>query len=278
MLLFSVVNYKNYKVTREFIDSFLNLKEKQKKLIVWDNSTDEKEFERLKSDYERFQVVFYSTKENLGYFGGAFNAYHYFIRDNPDSIVEYFVVCNNDLQFEKHSNWSAELNLIKEKFPKVGVVAPKILSAKSKKNQNPFLIQRPNKLHYLKWKLIFSHYLFTRFFYTFRKVILVFKAKSSAGVECIKNSHRPIYAAQGACFIFTERFLSSQYDYSDIPFLYCEEITVAEHCRSASLDIVTSDAVVVNHTENVSTSSNMTPFKWLSIKEAQKYILENYYK
>lgn len=282
MIIFSVVNYLNYEVTSDFIDSFLKLNIPNAKLLVWDNLSIEKECLSLQKKYTSERVEIIACKDNLGYFGGAFKSYEYYLKNNDNNPPDYFIVCNNDLTLQK-SDWAKTLYDLSSRYNNLGVVAPAIISKKNWENQNPFLVKRPPKSTYLKWKILFSSFYICRFIYSsiipiLRRYKKKLKGYKSSVGQSFSKGEKKIYAAQGACFIFTKLFLESNYQYSKIPFLYCEEISVAEHCLDANMIILTTEELIMYHIENVSTSDKMTRFKFDSLKEAQNYILKEFYK
>ncbi|EOX1305316.1 glycosyltransferase family 2 protein [Vibrio cholerae] len=275
MNVICTVNYKNYEVTEKFIDSYVAHKFKNSILIIVDNDSSERKISKLKSKYIQYEnIYFVAVNENLGYFGGAFSALEFY-KDNISNInPDYFAICNNDLLLSPGVDWQLTLNKLCLTFPKLGVVGPNIKKLHNLECQNPFLIHRPNKNHYWKWRLIYSHILVVSVFEMlnkFRK--LIFKNKVRTSMEEAK-----VYAAHGALLILTKMFLDSDYKYKDIPFLYCEEISLAEHCRQNDFDVVVTPQIEVLHNEHQTTESRITKFKFEKISEAQRFILKEYYK
>lgn len=274
MNVFCTINYKNYAITANYIDSYIDLNESNSCLIVVDNISDATKLATLRVKYQTIDNIYFVSSEfNLGYFGGGFVGLKYYLDNISNQYPDYFCITNNDITFNKDDKWESELNRLNLKYRKLGCVGPKVEVVSSGLNQNPFLVKRPNLSHYLKWRLVFSNYYITKFVYALRSLLPSKKA--------IKNNQNPedqkVYATQGAFFIFTKRFLESNYRHDLTPFLYCEEISVAEHCLNNDLDIINTPKLTVFHDEHATTTSSMNYFKYEKISEAQKFIIKEYY-
>jgi GT2 family glycosyltransferase len=283
MNVFCTINYKNYSLTEKYIRSFLSLRLDNSILIVVDNVSDNIQLEILKNKFNNDENLFFvATIHNLGYFGGGFLGLEYYRNSISNDTPNVFCITNNDITFEENQNWDEVIYQLTSQNEAVGCIAPCIKLVSSGKNQNPFLIQRPGLCRYLLWRSIFVQYHVTKLTLTVRSMITSFRKKlrSNRKKKTIKENpvlDRKIYAAQGAFFVLTNKFLESNYPHENLPFLYCEEISVAEHCMNVGLNIIQTNLLTVYHDEHASTTSQMTKFKYEKMKEAQNYILKEYY-
>jgi hypothetical protein len=266
------INYKNYGVTKKLINSFIREFDTQNsELIVVDNESNEIEFEDLKNSYKtRENIKFISFINNYGYFGAAFKAIKKLYIDLEDN--EFLIICNNDIIFNDFK-WMQELNPDYFKKNKIGLIGPFIESS-DKSNSNPFMKIRPTKSTYLIWRAIFSFFHLTRTIYYIKKFLKKDKiqtiSKKSLQIEYV-------YAVHGSCIIFTKYFFDSRFDWIDKPFLYAEEICVAEHCIQNNLNVISNPNLKIKHNEHLTIGDQMTKEKFRYISSAQKYILSKYY-
>lgn len=271
MLVFCTVNFKDYKSTTSYIESYLSLCLSNSFLIIVDNEYDIQEHTKLKKMFSKFnQLIFLSSTENLGYFGAAFMALDYFKKEI--GFFDFFCITNNDITFDRNTDWTGVLREYTNS--NVACIAPKIISTRNGFNQNPFHIFRPSIFHYLKFYFLFKSYFITSIFYNLRKYFS--KKNHHTTNNLIKPT--PIYAAQGAFFILSREFFDSGYDIEGLPFLYSEEISVAEHCLRNSLRIFYEPRLCVFHNEHQATGASMSFSKYNELKKSIQYILRNFYK
>lgn len=267
------VNYKNYKVTRKFINSFIKEFDLQNsELVVVDNESNKTEFEDLKNSYKsQKNIKFISFFRNHGYFGAAFKAMNKLSINLEDN--EFLMICNNDIVFLDFK-WKSQLNVDDIKKHKVGLIGP-FTESLNKSNSNPFLRIRPSKKIYLIWRAIFSFFQITRTIYIIKELLKKNKLKSKS--KFFSNNIENVYAVHGACIIFTKHFFDAEFDWLDKPFLYAEEICVAEHCMQNNLNVISNPNLKIKHNEKTTTGKAMTRKKFKYISQAQKYILSKYY-
>ena len=85
-----------------------------------------------------------------------------------------------------------------------------------------------------------------------------------------------IYAPHGAFFIFSRRYFEAGGYLDGDLFLYGEEISVAEICRSLSLPIFYEPKLSVVHHEHRSLGTGMTRRTYQYHREAVRYVLARY--
>lgn len=267
MHLMTVVNFRDNKSTFDLIKSFSEANLIDFVLLVVDNSPVDKDLANFISRLNDSSVIYHKNKDNLGYFPGAFTAIQ-----NLSEHYDSYIVGNTDLLIVDLTHYQ---NIISDadSLNNIGVIAPCIESQESGNNQNPFLIVRPSRLRYLLWVCIFANRFITIFLLGVLKVRRYFKKKK--GIHC-KNWDK-IYASQGSLFIFTKKFIDSGYDGTKLPMLYAEEISVAEHCLMHDLDVVINNQIKFIHKEHQTTGAGLSKFKYDRQREAQAFILREYY-
>jgi GT2 family glycosyltransferase len=142
------------------------------------------------------------------------------------------------------------------------------------------MINRPGWLRWAQLRLINSFYgAATVWDWLFRQKLaaktswLALRGKSAS----ISNGGRqPIYAPHGAFMIFSRRYFEAGGYLDGNLFLYGEEISVAEICRSLGLAVIYEPSLCVVHNEHASTGKRITRFTYECQKKALAYITSRY--
>lgn len=258
-ILICAVNYYQSEVTKEFIKSVKSkINHATCKLTVIDNSESEGEFKIFEKEIlNQFShdVELFWSGGNLGYFG----AVEKYIKEEVTEYPDLLIISNNDVEIITNDFFE---HLTKINVKNIGAIGPSIVSANGMQ-QNPLLLNRPNKFGYLIKKLVFSNYKLAKF---------VLNNKSSKKV--IPNAILPkhsVYAIHGAFMILTRELLRRADVFSNIPFLYGEEISVAESCRVVGLKCKLDDKLKIYHKEHVSTGNELSLNKYLFMKDGVNY-------
>ncbi len=204
--------------------------------------------------------------QNLGYFGAAqwalkqFNPAAWTIVSNSDLII------NDELFLEKLK--SLKINV------RTAVVAPEIISEISGLDQNPYLITRPKALKMKILKLIFS----------IDAVSFMYQSlayfKNSIGPRVQVNNHQidKIYAPHGSFIIFHRKYFESGLDFAHPPFLFGEEITVAENLRRSQLSAVYEPSLKIKHEEHQATGRIPNRKMRKFIAKASRYCADQFFQ
>ncbi len=203
--------------------------------------------------------------KNLGYFGAAQWAFQKF------HTAQWTIISNSDLIFAD-TQFFAQISELRPK-KKCGVLAPQITSEISGLDQNPYMVTRPNprKMKLLKWIFSFD-----------------FSSLLYQGLAALKSSMAPkkpqkvfaeceIYAPHGSFIIFHENYFSANFDFSHPPFLFGEEITVAENILKAKLTANYKPTLKIRHQEHKTTGKFPNRKIRRYIAEASKYCAEKYF-
>ncbi len=205
--------------------------------------------------------------KNLGYFGAAQFALEKF----SSQKTQWTAVSNSDLEFASPDFFS-ELSEFKADA-ELGAVGPQVLSELSWRDQNPYMVKRPSakKIKFLKY--IFSTDLSSLIYQS-----LSAKKKSfRRGKKRSAPKAQKIYAPHGSFILFHQNYFVRGLDFKHPPFLFGEEITVAENLRAARLTAYYEPALKLRHQEHQATGR--IPDKRMRgyIKAASHYIADRYF-
>jgi GT2 family glycosyltransferase len=234
------------------------------RFVVVDNGSRDQSI--LESLHAWSNVRVFSTGSNLGYLNGGFFGLERYLEQ--ESIPRWILVSNPDITFSP--SLFARLPLIDSSS--VAMLAPRIVSERTQKDQNPFMLQRPTrkKLHRLQrlhaWPAIADIYRLGGGFYH------RFRADRPA-----PNPKQAIYAAHGSCMIISSEFLMKLPELSYPAFLYCEEIYLAEEARRLGLPIVYRPDLEVVHSEHRTTKVFRSHTIIKHHKEALEVCLRRYW-
>ncbi len=234
-----VVNYFGSAVLPVLLQSFVEQDCPDWRLVVVDNSESPDEFDRitgLTRQDERFSAVM--TPANLGYFGGA----RWWLSARPHR-ADWVAVCNADLYLADR-DFVSTLGGMR---PDAVVLAPSITAMPSGRAQNPHLVERPSPRHMLVRKLALSH-----------RLSAAAARKYSAwrphrAAERAASRPADIYAPHGAFILFHRAYFELGGSLAHEPFLYGEEISVAEQVRELHRRVRYEPSLRIVHNENQAT-------------------------
>lgn len=197
---------------------------------------------------------------NLGYLGGCENGYNYWVNTLKNNIPDWVMISNTDLILPDNF-----FSILRVTNPRIGVLSPAVINSNGK-IENPHIINKIKKNTIKNYITIFSNS-FLGNLYLFlsekKKIIKIFSRQEK---EVLDNK---IYAAHGSIFILTKCFFSAGGEFNGCPFLYSEEIFIAEQvCQLDLLSIIIPE-IIVKHNAHSATNS-------LSINKKRKLLLDSY--
>ncbi len=222
-------------------------------------------FELLNQQLNDREVSLFKAPRNLGYLnGGDFALQEY---SKTSGLPKWVVLSNPDIEID-HSICRI-LSFDDEHF---GMLAPQITSLKSKKDQNPFEVNRPSKK-----KLYFLHAVYRyRYIASLYAMLAAKRGFFKSPPSVTANSE--IYAPHGSFMIFSTRFIRRMKGLSYPAFLFGEELYLAEQLIASDLSCIYAPAIKVTHAEN-HTTQHIESKKFLDYKrESLSYLLANFYK
>lgn len=255
-LLYSLVKTSNFKQHKIEVNVLDNSQRSKENIIELKN--------KLQDIYKYTNV--YSDGTNSGYFGGIKLAQK-LIDDTFDAII----YCNPDIKLE--FNFLDNLDIV-NKNKSASIIAPAIISTSDGFDQNPKYLKRLTIEKLNKLKKIYSNlvvYCIYQFLARIKEMILEKKSKKQE-----KYKQKDIYAPHGAIFIFTNiDFFKSLPVYE--PFLFGEEIFIAEEAKKQNRKIIYYPDVIVYDERHASISllgcDKIRGYYYESIE----YLLQRYY-
>lgn len=201
-----------------------------------------------------------NDSENLGYFGGI----ERLMSEHSPSGYDYVIVSNVDIKLST----SFFHDLLSEKEENgIGWIAPQIASSYEHCDKNPKNLRRYSKRSLLIMRFLFRHpWVHSLYHHTLHK---------------LKNHTRlyrkEIYAGHGSFVILTAEYVNRCGIIHYPPFLYCEEIYLAEQCRKHKLKVVYLPTIMVYDTEHIATGKLPRKLRCRYNEQAIDYILKEFY-
>ena len=266
------VNYKSTDSVLAFLASLERTKAfSEIDFIIVDNSPGDDAVSRLVQETAGLpKVRVLKSASNRGYFGGARWGFECYLAEEG-AMPDWVIVCNNDVVIPD----SGFFEKLFERDPQsAAVLAPRIESLATRLDQNPFLEERPDRKTLARlW------------FWGRRYPLAAFQHAASKGIRWVRartrrvagdQQARRIYAPHGAFLIFSRRYFRLGGFLDDGYFLYGEELSVAEICRSLDLEVTYDPTLHVLHNEHQTTSPWLTRFAYNCQREAREYLKERY--
>lgn len=201
-----------------------------------------------------------NDSENIGYFGGI----ERLMSEHSPLGYDYVIVSNVDIKLSV----SFFHDLLSERLDGgIGWIAPQIASSYEHCDKNPKNLKRYSKLSLLVMRQLFRHpWAHSLYHHTLHK---------------LKNHtrlyRREIYAGHGSFIILTAEYMERCGIIHYPPFLYCEEIYLAEQCRKHKLKVVYRPNIKVYASEHIATGKLPHKLRCQYNERAIDYILKEYY-
>jgi GT2 family glycosyltransferase len=272
------VNYKSAESVLAFVARLEHTKAfSEIEVMVVDNSPGEEELSKIRPaarKYANAELIKSST--NRGYFGAARLGFDYYLEQGK-GLPDWVIVCNPDVQIEDEEFFS---KLFCQDPEREGVIAPRIQALPGRADQNPFMRKRPGPLRWFQLRFISSSYAVAApwdWLWRRKAEFRSWLAERRRGpLPDGKAKRESIYAAHGSFFIFSRRYFEAGGFLDGNLFLYGEEISVAEICRSLGLPVVYEPSLCVLHNEHQSTGKVLSRFTYECQKKAMQYVTSRY--
>jgi len=246
-------------------------------LTIVDNASGQEEVAKIKSAVNEFPSVrLLESPINRGYFGAARFAFHHYL-EQGNVLPDWVIVCNHDIEIADKNFFST---LLSHDPKNTGVIAPRIQAMPGRLDQNPFMRKRPGRLRWANLRFVSSNYWAAAIWDWLSRRKSEFRSRVAArrtGSFANSNGKREsIYAAHGSFFIFSRKYFEAGGILDGNLFLYGEEISVAEICRSLGLPVVYEPSLCVLHKEHQSTGKALSRFTYECQKKAMEYVTSRY--
>jgi len=269
-ILYIAINYRTAHHAEAFVKCF-ERDPRDARLVLVDNS-EPHERVSLQVDPTLADAIHYCpTSGNLGYFGGARHGLSSAVAGGFDA--DWVVVSNVDLTFDPTQMRA----VLAPKDPgQIGVIAPAITSRHSLEKLNPFMVARPTRARMHAYKHIFRYYL-SFATYSWASEVVRHRAWGSPH-SSTDSADRQIYAPHGALMILSREFFRRGGTLEHPPFLFNEEITIAEQARRLSLPVVYCPAITVSHEQHASVSRIPSRRHHEFVSSAAAYVADAYFR
>ena len=244
-----ILNYMSCQETVEYIDSIGKFYPDIPRIIIVDNGTPEKKLNFLKIIVNKnSRISLHEIGENLGFAKGN----NIGIKIALSEGYKYIVCSNNDILFTE-GNVLEKLyyDLIKYN---AAVVGPSIINLKGQ-NQNPLLIERPNKKQFKR--IAKGHSLFRILGAQLikkpemrKRIKDILRLKTNIDSHDAKNTSSYVYALHGSFLMFGPLFLKHYDGFDPSTFLYGEELILGEMLLKKELKAYYDSEVCILHKED----------------------------
>lgn len=247
-------------------------------VIIVDNSPGEEPLSSKRPVVSKFpNAALLESPINRGYFGAARFAFDHYL-EQGNALPDWVIVCNHDIQIEDKEFLS---KLFRQDPETAGVIAPRIQALPGRVDQNPFMRRRPGPLRWAHLRFMSSNYVLAALWDWLWRRKAEFKswrlARRGDSRLDDKAKRESIYAAHGSFFIFSRRYFEAGGFLDGNLFLYGEELSVAEICRSLGLQVVYEPSLCVLHREHQSTGKVLNRFTYECQKKAVRYVTSRYF-
>lgn len=257
-----VVNYNNFKHCISMIDSILNAESFSGKVIIVDNNSSANDYQQLKSYSKELDFLkIIKLNRNIGYFR-ALNVGLIFL--SKEYNYDFYIIGNNDLIFPKDFFLKIQKkgNFFKDKF----VISPDIITDDGC-HQNPHVINKITKKREFVYDLYYSNFYLSRLIFY---AASLFSKYTMRGDELSFRKEMYIYQGYGACYIITEKFMSTYHLLPQDTFLMYEEFFLAKLLNDDGNKIYYYPDISVIHNAHATTKCLPSKSKWLLAKESHK--------
>ena len=278
-ILLITVNYDSADCTLRLLRSLRKLhRASTLDIVIVENASPQSALSGTEAELESWHNArVMNSLTNRGYFGGARWGLENYLAIHGH-VPDWVIVCNSDIVIRDADFLD---KLLAHDPSSVGVIAPKIESSATHLDQNPFMETRPDRRRIAGLRIWGSTY------YTALLRQLLFpmvrriryglkKLKRSVMVTALNSGSRPIYAPHGSFVIFGRRYFASGGYLDDGYFLYGEEISVAEICRTLGLSVIYDPALHVLHSEHQTTGRILRRSAYVWQKQALEYLCSKY--
>lgn len=268
--LFVVVNYfSEEEVLHFFQHEVLDQQSSNWFLCLVNNgSKDSDTIEKIK----KLGVHIIQPNSNAGYLGAAGIALEYF-KQAFDNFPSLLVLSNSDMHYTDKKMLSSWANDYSQSHH-IGLIGCRITSTLTGKAQNPMYRERLSKNHLQRLASIFSY----KFSYNLYQTAALIKGKILSGFKNATSSNiETVYAIHGSCMLMHRSLLEIHDVFRDAPFLFGEEVYLAEICRRENLQVVFDPTFEILHQEHQTTGIYKSAIQQKRLATALKLILNKFY-
>ena len=156
----------------------------------------------------------------------------------------------------------------------IGMIGCRITSSLTGNSQNPMYRKRLRKGHLERLPAIYSNNLS----YSLYQTAALIKGKILAvASQSASDSIEEVYAIHGSCMVMHRQLLSQTDLFRDAPFLFGEEVYLAEICRREKLSVLFDPACEILHQEHQTTGIYKSAIQRKRLSESILLILKKFH-
>jgi len=261
------VNYNNFENIKNYINSVFSIN-KEIDIYIYDNNSDQEYKQKIKEYLNNINfknIKFIESDLNIGYFPAIRKVYDKFIKNEN---FDYLIVSNNDIFI----NDKLFFEKLEKYLDKYHVIAPRIISLISGKDQNPYRETSIKKIHKIAYKIYYSNIFIGLICYYLREFLRLFEKRKIPLL-----SEREIFGAHGSFIIFTKKFFENGGYIEDSNFLYGEEDSITGICLQHNMKIGFVPELIVYHDEHKTTNAHSFKIRnYCYLRKAYKNVKEKF--
>ncbi len=257
-----VVQFVSREITKQNCDAWL--------IAIVNNGCKHPEvFEELKNT----KVQIMHPIENTGYLGAAGFALKRF-QEMYNCLPKLLVLSNTDMHYEDPKMLKYWLENYSNQ-DQIGMVGCRIKSTLTGVQQNPMYIHRMSKRKLQNLNFIFSN----RIAYTIYRSASLVKSKISSvtAYDSEPQNKVEVYAIHGSCMVLHQQLFRDRALFEDAPFLFGEEIYLAEVCYQKKLKVIFDPKQQILHDEHQTTGIYKSKIQRTRMKDSLTLILNKFY-
>jgi len=249
-LLVVLVNYFNDDEIAGFIKSELfNQDYDDFEIIVVNNGSHQ--FELFETKLKLPRVTLLNPGKNLGYLHAFLHGIDHY-KSEKGEYPELMILCNSDMHFQVKS----VLRDLCSKYERTdfACIGPSIISTRQGNLQNPFMISRISKSKLIRIRFVDGRYFFYLLYQVASQVRSIWNKFTKFSRQTINA--QTVYALHGSFVVFSKKFvIAAVDDLRDSPFLFGEEVYLAELARKHNFKMYYDPSFVVEHNEHATTGT-----------------------
>lgn len=270
-ILIVTAQYGNFADTAALVDSLSGAEDISGcEMVIVNNGPVDRhgELERLARSAP-FPIHVLEPGRNLYYWGGAAYALDSFSAAHGHQY-NWVIICNNDVLIQDRSFFRQLRSLDGYRYP---IIAPSVISAETRKDQNPLLAAPAGALKRLKWRIYDADYRVAKsMLWTYG----VLKTLTRPFARPVRSSATPpieakIYAPHGAFVILSASFFARGGKLDTAIPMFAEELSLAAIAAKLQMPVWHRRDLRVLHKGHSTTGSALTAAKYDLERRARRH-------
>ena len=260
-----VVCYNNVSEIKQYINELNSMDNCSWLMLVIvgnDNSCENDFFEEINNS--NFIIQYFKSPGNIGYMKGFIYGY----LKCRDIKPKWYIMSNTDILYPDKFFIS---KLLAKEYKNICCIGPSIFVPETGAYQNPMAVNRITRLRLKRHCLIFNNRLSGSVYILLSNLKKKFKTFKKDKIS------KKIYLAHGAYMIFSPDLMNAMNQNPFEPFLYSEELYVAEVARLMKKDIYYDADLKIIHNEHSVTGKTNLRKKICQMHESYLWIYKKFF-